>query len=215
MPQGSAAQQAQEMAPDGVTVVSALHTVSAPVLGDLDAELDEDVLICGDKRDDKRRVAEVIARIDGLRPVNAGLLETARLVEGLTPLLISVNIAPQGARRDQAHGPAGAALVALLSGGTGGAKLARGLAELDELTVVANTGDDAEVYGVHVAPDPDLITYWLAGRDRRARLRPARRHLGGDGRAGARRAAHVVPAGRPRPGHVPHPHRGAAPRARG
>ncbi len=91
VPQGSAAQQAQEMAPDGVTVVSALHTVSAPVLNDLDAELDEDVLICGDKRDDKRRVAEVIAMIDGLRPVNAGLLETARLVEGLTPLLISVN----------------------------------------------------------------------------------------------------------------------------
>ena len=91
VPQGSAAQQAQEMAPDGVRVVSALHTVSAPVLGDRDAELDEDVLVCGDKRDDKRRVAEVIARIEGLRPVNAGLLETSRLVEGLTPLLISVN----------------------------------------------------------------------------------------------------------------------------
>jgi 8-hydroxy-5-deazaflavin:NADPH oxidoreductase len=91
VPQGSAAQQAQEMAPDGVRVVSALHTVSAPVLGDLGAELDEDVLVCGDKRDDKRRVAELIARIDGLRPVNAGLLETSRLVEGLTPLLISVN----------------------------------------------------------------------------------------------------------------------------
>ena len=91
VPQGSAAQQAQEMAPDGVRVVSALHTVSAPVLGDLDAELDEDVLVCGDKRDDKRRVAELIAKIDGLRPVNAGLLETSRLVEGLTPLLISVN----------------------------------------------------------------------------------------------------------------------------
>ncbi len=91
VPQGSAAQQAQEMVPEGVTVISALHTVSAPMLGDLDSELDEDVLICGDKRDDKRRVAELISRIDGLRPVNAGLLETARLVEGLTPLLISVN----------------------------------------------------------------------------------------------------------------------------
>ena len=91
VPQGSAAQQAQEMAPEGVTVVSALHTVSAPALRDLDADLDEDVLICGDRRDDKRRVAELISKIDGLRPVNAGLLETARLVEGLTPLLISVN----------------------------------------------------------------------------------------------------------------------------
>jgi LPPG:FO 2-phospho-L-lactate transferase len=53
--------------------------------------------------------------------------------------------------------------VALLSGGTGGAKLARGLAEVAErLTVVANTGDDVEVYGVHVSPDPDLVTWWLA-----------------------------------------------------
>ena len=53
--------------------------------------------------------------------------------------------------------------VVLLSGGTGGAKLARGLADVcDELTVVANTGDDIDVYGVHVSPDPDLVTYWLA-----------------------------------------------------
>ena len=51
----------------------------------------------------------------------------------------------------------------LLSGGTGGAKLARGLLDVCErLTVVANTGDDVEVHGVHVSPDPDLVTYWLA-----------------------------------------------------
>ena len=51
----------------------------------------------------------------------------------------------------------------LLSGGTGGAKLARGLLDVSEqLTVVANTGDDAWMYGVHVSPDPDLVTYWLA-----------------------------------------------------
>jgi LPPG:FO 2-phospho-L-lactate transferase len=55
--------------------------------------------------------------------------------------------------------------VVLLSGGTGGAKLARGLAEVcDRLTVVANTADDVDVYGVHVSPDPDLVTYWLADR---------------------------------------------------
>jgi 8-hydroxy-5-deazaflavin:NADPH oxidoreductase len=91
VPQGSAGQQAQEMVPDGVRVVSALHTVSAATLNELDSELDEDIPIAGDKRDDKRRVAELIARIPGLRPVNAGLLESARLIEGLTPLLISVN----------------------------------------------------------------------------------------------------------------------------
>jgi LPPG:FO 2-phospho-L-lactate transferase len=53
--------------------------------------------------------------------------------------------------------------VVTLAGGTGGAKLARGLLDVsDALTVIANSGDDVEVYGVHVAPDPDLVTYWLA-----------------------------------------------------
>ena len=54
--------------------------------------------------------------------------------------------------------------VVLLAGGTGGAKLARGLQEVlgDELTVIANTGDDLEIHGGHVSPDPDLITFWLA-----------------------------------------------------
>jgi NADPH-dependent F420 reductase len=92
VPQGSAAEQAQEMVPDGVSVVSALHTVSAPILGELDKELDEDVLVTGDSKEAKRQVAELIARIPGLRPVDCGRLETARLVEGLTPLLISVNV---------------------------------------------------------------------------------------------------------------------------
>jgi NADPH-dependent F420 reductase len=92
VPQGSAAEQAQEMAPEGVTVVSALHSVSAATLGDLEVALDEDVPVCGERKADKRRVAEIIGAIDGLRPVNAGALETARLIEGLTPLLISVNV---------------------------------------------------------------------------------------------------------------------------
>jgi LPPG:FO 2-phospho-L-lactate transferase len=53
--------------------------------------------------------------------------------------------------------------VVTLAGGTGGAKLARGLLDVsDALTVIANSADDLEVYGVHVAPDPDLVTYWLA-----------------------------------------------------
>jgi LPPG:FO 2-phospho-L-lactate transferase len=56
--------------------------------------------------------------------------------------------------------------VVLLSGGTGGAKLARGLYELlgTELAVIANTGDDTEIHGAYVSPDPDLITFWLADR---------------------------------------------------
>jgi LPPG:FO 2-phospho-L-lactate transferase len=54
--------------------------------------------------------------------------------------------------------------VVLLAGGTGGAKLARGLLDElgPELVVIANTGDDVESYGAHVSPDPDLITFWLA-----------------------------------------------------
>jgi LPPG:FO 2-phospho-L-lactate transferase len=55
--------------------------------------------------------------------------------------------------------------VALLAGGTGGAKLAAGMQEEvgPELAVIANTGDDVEALGVHVSPDPDLVTYWLSG----------------------------------------------------
>ncbi len=88
--QGSAAQQAEEMVPEGVTVISALHTVSAAALAE-DGAVEEDVLVCGDRKADKARVAELVERIDGLRAVNAGALETARIVETLTPLLISIN----------------------------------------------------------------------------------------------------------------------------
>ena len=55
----------------------------------------------------------------------------------------------------------------VLAGGTGGAKLARGMLEAvgpGELTVIANTGDDIEIYGAYVSPDPDLISFWLADR---------------------------------------------------
>jgi LPPG:FO 2-phospho-L-lactate transferase len=57
-------------------------------------------------------------------------------------------------------------VIVLLSGGTGGAKLARGMLDAlgpARLAVVANTGDDIAAFGLHVSPDPDLITYWLAG----------------------------------------------------
>jgi NADPH-dependent F420 reductase len=89
--QGSAAQQAAEMAPRGVTVVSAFHTVSAAALADSSRELDEDILIAGDDRKTKDQVAELVRRIPGLRPVDCGDLELARILEQLTPLLISVN----------------------------------------------------------------------------------------------------------------------------
>jgi LPPG:FO 2-phospho-L-lactate transferase len=55
--------------------------------------------------------------------------------------------------------------VVILAGGTGGAKLARGLADVlapERLSAIVNTGDDIEIYGAHVSPDPDLVTFWLA-----------------------------------------------------
>ena len=56
--------------------------------------------------------------------------------------------------------------VVVLAGGTGGAKLARGLLDVagDDLVAIVNTGDDVEMYGAYVSPDPDLVTFWLADR---------------------------------------------------
>jgi LPPG:FO 2-phospho-L-lactate transferase len=56
--------------------------------------------------------------------------------------------------------------VVVLAGGTGGAKLARGMLDVAGagLTVIANTADDIEIYGAYVSPDPDLVTFWLADR---------------------------------------------------
>jgi len=89
--QGSAAQQAAEMVPEGVRVVSALHTVSAASLSDLGHPLEQDVLVCGDARADKREAAALIKRVQGLRCVDCGRLEMSRTTEALTALLISVN----------------------------------------------------------------------------------------------------------------------------
>jgi LPPG:FO 2-phospho-L-lactate transferase len=57
--------------------------------------------------------------------------------------------------------------VVVLAGGTGGAKLARGMLDVvgpDSLVTIANTGDDIEIYGAYVSPDLDLVTFWLADR---------------------------------------------------
>jgi len=89
--QGSAAQQAAELVPEGVRVVSALHTVSAASLTELDNPLEQDVLVCGNSRADKREAAQVIERVEGLRCVDCGRLENSRTAESLTALLIAVN----------------------------------------------------------------------------------------------------------------------------
>jgi len=89
---GSAAQQAAALVPEGVRVVSGLHTLSADKLADPAHALDQDTLICGDAKADKRAVTELLSSIAGLRVIDAGRLEASRMVEGITPLLIGINI---------------------------------------------------------------------------------------------------------------------------
>jgi predicted dinucleotide-binding enzyme len=74
-----------------VRVVSALHTISAHALASVEEPLDEDVLICGDRRADKAQAAEILQRIPGLRCVDAGRLEVSRITETMTALMISIN----------------------------------------------------------------------------------------------------------------------------
>ncbi len=88
---GSAAQQARAAIPEGVALAAGLHTISAAVLRDTDRPLDQDTLICGD-RQAKAVVTEALDGIEGLRVVDAGPLEMSRLLEGLTPVLIGINI---------------------------------------------------------------------------------------------------------------------------
>jgi hypothetical protein len=89
--QGSAAEQARELVPPGIPVVAAFHNISAVVLQDISATPECDILLCGDDQKSKESVASLVKLIPGLRPVDAGPLEMARIAESITALLISVN----------------------------------------------------------------------------------------------------------------------------
>lgn len=89
--QGSAAQQTAELVPKGVTVVAAFQNVSAELLNE-DGSVDCDVLICSDDPSASQLVRSLAAKIPGLRPVDGGKLENARIVEQITALLIGINI---------------------------------------------------------------------------------------------------------------------------
>lgn len=106
---GSAAQQAARNVPQGVAVVAAFHSLGADRLADLEHPVDSDVLLCGDNAEAKAAVADLVAMLPGARAVDAGPLENARLVEGLSTLLISLNI-----RRKAKH--AGVRITGLLPG---------------------------------------------------------------------------------------------------
>src|SRR5919109_1319151 len=88
---GSAAEQAQAILGSGVRVVAGLHTIAADALRDLDHGVESDVLLCGDDRDAKVRVGSLIEGVPGMRWIDCGRLEMARVAEPLTALLVSIN----------------------------------------------------------------------------------------------------------------------------
>jgi NADPH-dependent F420 reductase len=102
---GSAAQQAAELVPEGVAVVAAFQNVSAEVLNG-EGPVECDVIICSDDKHAKAIASELAQKIPGLRAIDGGKLENARVLEQITALLIGINI------RYKAHG-AGIRITAL------------------------------------------------------------------------------------------------------
>jgi 8-hydroxy-5-deazaflavin:NADPH oxidoreductase len=93
--QGSAAQQAAELVPKGVSVVAAFHNLSAELLNG-DAPLDCDVIVCSDDPDAAQLTRQLAVKIPGVRAIDGGKLENARTVEQITALLIGLNIRHKG-----------------------------------------------------------------------------------------------------------------------
>jgi len=93
--QGSAAEEAAELVPDGVTAVAAFHNTSAEVLQG-DSPVDCDVIVCSDDKEAAKRVRNLARKIPGVRTLDGGKLENARIVEQITALLIGFNIRHKG-----------------------------------------------------------------------------------------------------------------------
>lgn len=89
---GSAAEQAARILPQSVSVVAAFHALSAHALADLEKPIECDVLICGDSAEAKTAVKGLAETIEGVRVVDAGALDSARALEGVAALLISLNL---------------------------------------------------------------------------------------------------------------------------
>jgi NADPH-dependent F420 reductase len=95
--QGSAAEQAQEIVGKNVVVAAAFHSLSATVLSG-DGEVDCDVIVCSDDDRARQVASELATKIPGVRAIDGGKLENARIVESMTALLITLNI------RHKVHG---------------------------------------------------------------------------------------------------------------
>jgi len=89
--QGSAAEAAAELLPEGVSIAGAFQNLGAELLAG-DAPIDCDVLVCSDDEKAKQVAMELAAKIPGVRALNGGKLENARIVESITALLIGLNI---------------------------------------------------------------------------------------------------------------------------
>ena len=93
--QGSAAQETAELVPEGVAVVAAFHNVSAELVKQ-SGPVDCDVIVCSDDKQAARTVRELARKIPGVRALDGGKLENARIVEQITALLIGFNIRHKG-----------------------------------------------------------------------------------------------------------------------
>src|SRR5271166_30191 len=93
--QGSAAQQTAELVPKGVSVAAAFHNVSAEKLNGND-DIDCDVIVCSDDPNATQVAMDLAAKISGVRAIDGGKLENARIVEQITALLIGLNIRHRG-----------------------------------------------------------------------------------------------------------------------
>jgi NADPH-dependent F420 reductase len=93
--QGSAAQQAAELVPKGVSVAAAFHNLSAELLNG-DVAVDCDVIVCSDDPDAAQLTRALAAKIPGVRAIDGGKLENARILEQITALLIGLNIRHKG-----------------------------------------------------------------------------------------------------------------------
>jgi 8-hydroxy-5-deazaflavin:NADPH oxidoreductase len=93
--QGSAAQQTAELVPKGVSVVAAFQNLSAELLNG-DGNLDCDVIVCSDDPNATQLTMELATKIAGVRAIDGGRLENARIVEQITALLIGLNIRHKG-----------------------------------------------------------------------------------------------------------------------
>jgi NADPH-dependent F420 reductase len=89
--QGSAAEATKELLPQGVSVAAAFQNLSAELLAG-SAPVDCDVLVCSDDEKTKQIAMELAGKISGVRALNGGKLENARIVESITALLIGLNI---------------------------------------------------------------------------------------------------------------------------